>query len=743
MADGTLMAAPSESHIGPTELIERVRAQGRAVLVEDEALLLAAGLGLRTPRHRSVVDAAEARSLELASFPGSHVVVKVLSPRVLHRSDVGAVRVVPRWADEVAAAVADLERTFGGDDVRYLVEERVVREARPGDELLLGMRVTREFGPVVTVAPGGLLAETLAPALRPDQGPVVWAPDLDLEGALRRELSRRHFLAPAVEGVRGQPPLLGLDALEALVRRFGHLARELMAAGVGELEFNPVLLTAEGPWAVDGLGRLGEPGILAEARPPRPGAAIGALLRPHSIAVMGVSERMNPGRVILRNILDAGFDARVVTVVKSGPREIDGCRCVATLSDLPEPVDLLVVSLAAEQVPPVLEEVTARDLAAAVILVAGGMDVDAPGGSPARQVRQILDRARASGGGPVVNGPNCLGIRSVPGGYDTLFIPRHKLRVSDGSPAPVAVLSQSGAFAIARMSRLRNLNPRYVVTLGNQLDLTLADYLDHLLEDPEVAVAACYVEGFVPGDGRAFLESARRWSEAGRRVLLYRAGRSEAGARAAASHTASVAGDYAVTRELSGLAGVEVAQDIEEFQARMAVLAAWAGRGPGGHRLGVVSNAGFECVAMADTLGGRELADLAPATRSALADLLAEARLEEIVGVANPLDVTPIMSDAGFVEAARLVLADPGVDVGLVGCVPLTPALQTLAASGEHAEDHVAADSVVSGLVRLWNETSKPWAVVVDSGPDYEPMRQALERAGIPVLRSANAAHLG
>ena len=106
----------------------------------------------------------------------------------------------------------------------------------------------------------------------------------------------------------------------------------------------------------------------------------------------------------------------------------------------------------------------------------------------------------------------------------------------------VAVVSQSGAFVLSRLDRLEWLDPRYVVTVGNQIDLTVGDYMDHFADDPEIDIAACYVEGFRPGDGRRWIEAASRLTSRGGSVVLLRAGRTVAGARAAATHTAALQG---------------------------------------------------------------------------------------------------------------------------------------------------------------------------------------------------------
>ncbi|HBL31462.1 MAG TPA: hypothetical protein DD490_31950, partial [Acidobacteria bacterium] len=212
------------------------------------------------------------------------------------------------------------------------------------------------------------------------------------------------------------------------------------------------------------------------------------------------------------------------------------------------------------------------------------------------------------------------------------------------------------------------------------------------------------------------------------------------GAQATASHTASIAGDYAVTRELAEAAGVLVADTLEDFEdlTRLAVLL--RGKRVDAWGLGAVSNAGFECVGVADNLGRFALASFAPETRERLAAVLAGRRLTGIVDVHNPLDVTPILDDAGYEEAVRAILDDPAVAVGLVGCVPLTPALSTLAPGTGHREDCARPDAVAGRLARVFAESPKAWVVVVDAGPLYDPLARDLAAHGLPVFRTVDRA---
>jgi acyl-CoA synthetase (NDP forming) len=621
----------------------------------------------------------------------------------------------------------------------FLVTEFVDHGTDLGAELLIGLRWTDDFGPVVTLGPGGIQAEYLASHLDNGRAAAIVSATLDRDGRLEQSLAAKSFLARVTRGHRGRAPLVAADSLVDLVRRFFTFAEQWMPSKIAELEINPLVFVDGKPVALDALVRLGKPTQTLPS--PRPVDKLSRLLDPESIAIMGVSTRINPGRIVLDNVLAAGFDPQRITIVKPGRESFEGCRCVPDLAALPEPVDLAILCIGASDLPTTVQEIIDRKTAESLILIAGGLGETRDSWANVEILETAIHRARDSPWqGPVINGGNCLGIRSVPGRYNSMFIPRHKLSYPDGEATPLALISQSGALAVARASRLAALNPRYVVSLGNQLDLTCADYLVHLAGDDDLRVFACYVEGFRPLDGQRWLEVAAQITDSGRTVILYRAGRTLAGGRAAASHTASIAGDYAVSRELAEAAGVLVADTHGDFEDLTHLACALDARSVAGLRLGAISNAGFECVAVADNLGRLSLAELSTTTLQELDALLAESRLETVVAARNPLDVTPIVGDAAFTEAARLVIEDAGVDLGVIGCVPLTGALQTLEQGDHHQEDVAAADSVAHRLARLWHSSTKAWVAVVDGGPPYDEMVQVLTTEGVPVFRSIDRA---
>jgi acyl-CoA synthetase (NDP forming) len=162
-----------------------------------------------------------------------------------------------------------------------------------------------------------------------------------------------------------------------------------------------------------------------------------------------------------------------------------------------------------------------------------------------------------------------------------------------------------------------------------------------------------------------------------------------------------------------------------------------------GRRAGLISNAGFECVVLADNLkdgAGLELAAFAPETRQKIISALHPLGIDRLQDVHNPLDVTPVADDAVFSECARAVIEDPGVDCAVVSNVPLTPAEQTLPAGEGHREDFLRPESFARRTVEMFRATDKPLVACIDAGELYTPLAAFLESSGIPVFRRADEA---
>jgi acyl-CoA synthetase (NDP forming) len=499
------------------------------------------------------------------------------------------------------------------------------------------------------------------------------------------------------------------------------------------------VLADQGPVALDVLVKLGDGPRTGQ--PGRPLAKLRSLLQPQSIAIVGVSESRNVGRIILDNLVGEGFPPARISVVKPNADTVAGVACYPTIGDLPDRVDLMVLSIAAGSIPGAIDEIIATAKAESVIVIPGGIGERSGTEGIAARVTAALGKARdTEWGGPLVNGGNCMGIRSEPGHYNTLFLPDHKLQAGKQEPMPLALISQSGAFAGSAISKLTAMRPRYVISVGNQIDLTVGDYLTYLKDDPDLQVFACYVEGFRPRDGELWLEAAAEITASGRVVILYRAGRTAAGVSASASHTASIAGDYLVTCELARGAGVVVADTLAEFSELIKLFCHLRDKQVSGWRLGAVSNAGFECVAIADNVGRFELHQFDQATTTRLEAVFRDCGIDAIVQVTNPVDLTPVMGDEAFEAAVRGVLEAKNVDVGIVGCVPLTGALNTLAPDEDRGENVRDARSIAQRLARLQHDLPRPWVAVVDGGTLYDSMALLLEEHGVPTFRTADRA---
>lgn len=724
------------------ELVRRARNEGRRTLLETEGLEILTSMGISVPNSSFLSSSADMDGFDLSPYPGERVVVKVVSPEILHKSDVGGVTFVPKDRASVQSAVKEMEALFSDRDVRgYLISERVSYDPSLGGELLVGIRFTEDFGPVITFGPGGIYTEFLADHFKTGRDVAILSPE-GLDGdVIRHELDHSAVTRLIAGGFRGQKARIDMDHLVDIVMKFSALAEELVPEFISEFEVNPFVIRDGDLIPLDALVSIGAGNEDPSLKGTRPIKKIRHLLEPETAAIIGVSEKMNPGHIILHNLLREGFNRENIYIVKPGSDHIEGCRCFPDIVSLPLRVDLFILAVSAGQVPEIIREITDGKKAESLIVIPGGLEEKEGTEAIVREMQKALENARQSDwGGPVINGGNCLGVRSQPGKYDTMFIPEYKLPVPAGEVSPVAFISQSGAFAVSKTNKLAGVNPKYSISIGNQMDLTIGDYLTYLKEDPEIDIYAVYVEGFKPMDGFAFLRAAEELTRSGRTVILYRAGRTSAGAKASASHTASIAGDYSVTRALCRRAGVIVADTLADFEDLTQLFAFLKTREVRGIRLGAVSNAGFECVTIADNLGRFDLASFSPETVRRLSKIFETSRISSIVDIHNPIDLTPMTADEAYESVIRAVLDEPTVDVGVVGCVPLTPALNTLPPGEGHRDNFHLESSIVMRMAKIIHDHPKAWVAVVDGGAIYDPMARLMESRGIPTFRTADRA---
>ena len=426
------------------------------------------------------------------------------------------------------------------------------------------------------------------------------------------------------------------------------------------------------------------------------------LLYPQSIAVVGASrERAKVGNVIFRNCRQYGYRGKVFPVNPKAAR-IKGVRAYPSVSALPQRIDLVIIATPAAIVPAVLRDAVRAKAKSAMVISAGFAEIGVKGKAFEQEISSIARRAKL----PLV-GPNCLGI----------IVPHLKLNASFAAGLPqagsVSILSQSGAMAVANMDWAagQHLGFRSIISVGNKAVLREADYLAALGKDPGTKVILMYLEDI--RDGRVFLETAQR-VVATKPVVILRAGRSTAAAKAAQSHTGALAGTSAVTDALLRQAGCIVVNTIEEWFALAAAFAV-APR-PKGNRLAILTNAGGPGILATDALPdtGLELAAFTLSTTKRLQKVLPPA-----AAMHNPVDVVGDAPPERYAAALSAVVADAHVD--LVVSV-LTDQLIT------------RSSKVAEHIIRLHRKSTKPILAAFVGGPKVAKAVALLRAAGVPAF---------
>jgi acyl-CoA synthetase (NDP forming) len=758
-----------------TRIFQNAAREERRFLFEYEVYDLLRNLGSETPP-RSILLVAGTRPSdeELLALPGDKVVLKIVSPYIVHKSDVDGVRAIPKQPDkiratwrrmmyEVAESYADrIERRPDHAPMRYrglsgdalvsaisqdirgvlLVQFMPPDSDTFGKELIVGLRATREFGMVLTAGVGGTDTELLADNFRKNRSIVSASTELN-DGESFFELFRRTVSYKVLAGkTRGQKRVVAdeqlIECFSAFIQvgNFFSPTREDAPFVIEELEINPFAFPDFMMVPLDGMCRFSLPQKTLTV--PRPVEKIHTLLHPKSIGVIGVStSRQNFGRIILGNVLAHGFPAEKITIIHPSAKEVDGVACVASLAALQEPLDLFVVAVGAENVPELIDEVMESAKAATVLLIPGGLGETPDSRIMAQKIMARINAGHEQGDGPVFLGGNSMGVISHPGRYDTWFIPEEKLPKERGQYLRnSAFISQSGAFMATRMSRTPDMDPAYLISIGNQNDLTLGDLMAYFKDRPETDVVGVYCEGFNDLDGVHFTRAVRQAVLAGKEIVFYKAGRTPEGKTATSSHTASLAGDYTVCESCLTQAGAMVARSFGQFTELYMLAKSLHGKVISGNRMAAVSTAGYEAVGMADNIAGDDfelrMAGFRTTTRERISRALKTCGLDKLVEVKNPLDLNPAATDALFVEVVEALAADPGVDLAVIGMIPLTPSMSSLAMG--------TSQNIAERISAIARHSPKPIVAVVDGGEMYNPFATLLRRQGMAVFRDADRA---
>ncbi|MFH1091752.1 MAG: CoA-binding protein, partial [Pseudomonadota bacterium] len=374
---------------------------------------------------------------------------------------------------------------------------------------------------------------------------------------------------------------------------------------------------------------------------------IDELFRPESIAIVGLPKGMKTGKLYLLALVDQGYPGKIYPV-NPNAEEIDGFKCYPSVSAIPDKVDLAIVLVQNSVVLPVVQECAAKGVKGVVLFTAGGKELGTEDGRILEE--ELVGVARK--GGLRLLGPNCMGF----------YNPRTGLSFFPGlskKPGSIGVISHSGSLAniLGRLGDQHGLSFSKMISLGNEADLSSADLLFYLGQDPETCVISAYLEGIK--DGPYFLQALKKASLE-KPVILWKVGLTPEGGRAAASHTGAMAGSSEVWEGVIRQTGAIPVAGWEKWLDAMMGFHLLPELGGG--RLAIVSGPGGLAVSAAEACGtlGLRLAELSSRTKARLAECLPPTG----TSLKNPIDVslTAHLDNEIYFQTVRAVSNDPGVD---------------------------------------------------------------------------------
>ncbi|NJD34624.1 MAG: CoA-binding protein [Betaproteobacteria bacterium] len=671
----------------------------------------------------------------------------------MHESSPPAAALATRLFRQAAAAGRDTLIQEELDSLLPVLGVSLRRDAGAGAlaavDLRISLNSTREFGMVISAGMGGLDADLDEGNFRQDRASVYAATELtDAAGFMRlfqRTLAWQRLAAIARRDGQSLPDEALHTCFDALLALAGEFAHSDAPFELRSLELNPVHIYAgpTGP-SLRAAQAHCEFGAPLPRRLPRPIQKIDKLIHPKSIGIIGVSATsMNFGRIILKNLMGSGYSTEQMCIIRAGETEIDGVRCVESLKVLEHKLDLLIVAVAASAVYELVDEIIETDSVESVMLIPGSLGETMASREPAAALAERINAAHGKpGGGPIFLGANCLGVVSHPGGYDSWFIPLERLPKPQKKPERNSVmLSQSGAFMITRISQNPWLDPRYMLALGNQTDLTHGDMLNYFADLPEIETIGIYIEGFKDLDGLDFARAVRKAVRNGKQVVVYKSGKTAPGIGGVMGHTAAIAGGPILFDSVVRQAGAIVAADFNSFDDLFYIAGALHHKKVGGNRRGAISGAGFEAVGMADFIESEtfamEMGVLETGSVGRVEAILKAKKLDALVEVRNPIDINPGADDEAHLQIVEVFLQDPNIDAVVVGLDPTAPSVRALETSKlRPGFDITDPKSTVHLMPPLVDRNDKPVIGIVDGGQLYDAMAAGLMDQGVCVFRN-------
>lgn len=621
-------------------VLAKVRAEGRSSLTAPEGKRVCDAYGIATPAE-ALAKSSEG-AVAFAEEIGYPVVLKIVSPDILHKTEAGGVLVGLRNSSEVAEGyrtIIDNARNHKADaEITGVQVQQQLPTGNDVHEVIVGAVTDETFGKIVAFGLGGVLVEVLKDVT------FRLAPTSTSEA-----LSMVNGIAAAeiLHGVRGAQ---GVDTsrLADLIHRVSDLVTDFPQ--LAEVDLNPVLATPGGATAVDVRILVDENAAVEPHRFTQDEilASMNRIMKPGAVAVIGASnEEGKIGNSVMKNLVNGGFQGEIHPINPKADEILDR-KAFASIADVPGDVDVAVFAIPAKFVPAALEEVGKKGVAGAIMIPSGFGET----GNVELQ-EEIVTIARKHG--VRILGPNIYGYYYTPENLSATFCTPYDVK------GGVALSSQSGGIgmAILGFSRSAGMGVSAIVGVGNKADIDEDDLLTFFEQDPNTQLVAMHLEDLK--DGRSFAETAKRVSTR-KPVVVLKAGRTDQGAKAASSHTGALAGNDRVYDDILRQSGVIRApglNDLLEYARGIPLLAT-----PKGENVVIITGAGGSGVLLSDACVDNGLSlmtipdDLDAAFRKFIPPFGA---------AGNPVDITGGEPPSTYRNTIALGLADDRIHSLILG----------------------------------------------------------------------------
>jgi 3-hydroxypropionyl-CoA synthetase (ADP-forming) len=665
------------------------------VITEESAKEILSEYEIKVPRYALVTDVNE--SIKKANELGFPLVAKIVSPQILHKTDVGGLRVGLSSEEEVRQTFTDLYTRLSNQyEVKGVLLEKMVPQ---GIELIVGLQNDSQFGPVIMVGLGGIYTEIFKDVVFRIL-PITNADATNMIEDLRGK--------QILKGFRGADPI-NIEMLSDALVKIGKLGTD-MAAYYESIDFNPVIAYPNDYYVVDAKIILREkPNLEAISKSLPDSSYMDLFFNARSVALIGASpETGKVGNSVFESLVKHEYRGKVFPVNAKGYPEIMGIKAYRSLDEISEPIDVVVVTVDLKYVPDLLRSCGKKGIHNMVIISGGGKELGGERADIEQQIKELSSQLKVR-----IIGPNCIGIFNGENRLDCAFQGHQRmLRPKNGE---VAFLSQSGTVGIAFMETSDAFGMSKMISYGNRSDVDEADMVWYLSEDPQTNVIGLYVEGL--GDGRKFINTAKKViKERNKPVVVFKNGRSDRGAKQAASHTGSLGGSYNIVKGALDQIGVISVDSYEELTGSLKALT-WQPV-PKGNRVAMVTNGAGPIIAAIDHFErlGLQLAQISEQTIRSFKD-----HYPATYVIGNPCDITGSANSDDYKYAIQAFMDDENVDIIMPWFV---------------FQDDPLEETIVDVLAAFQKQKRKPILVGAMGGPFTQQICKRIEDANVPTYNS-------